>query len=347
MKWFSRKEKRESGGSFADAVVRLIEAQAAGTAGDAGSSAAVEAASGALSRAFASAEVQGPGWAQDAISPTFLAQAGRDLVRSGESMHRVQNARAGGVQLIPCASWHFDGDHDPSNWRVRATAYGPSTSTTWNLPFAGVIFVAWGATPGMPYTGTSPHAWAGTSSRLHAQVEKSLGDEASGPIAQLLPIPKNPSDAEAALIASISAARGGALTLETTASGFGKGPSEAPRRDWIASRLGPHPPEALVRLAEQAYHRTLAAMGCPPALFESGADGTAQREALRRWHMNTVMPLARILERELREKLEVDVKIHFDGYAMDLVSRASVVDKLVRAGVDTTLALSVVGMNDD
>ena len=57
MRWpWQRRERRDSGGDFSDAVVRLIEAQAAGTAADASSTAAVEAASGALSRAFASAE---------------------------------------------------------------------------------------------------------------------------------------------------------------------------------------------------------------------------------------------------------------------------------------------------
>ena len=57
--FFGKREKRASGGDFSDAVVRLIEAQAAGSAADAGSTAAVEAASGALSRAFAGATVVG------------------------------------------------------------------------------------------------------------------------------------------------------------------------------------------------------------------------------------------------------------------------------------------------
>ena len=72
MHWpWSKRERRDSGGDFSDAVVRLIEAQAAGTAADASSTAAVEAASGALSRAFASAEVVGPAWVQEAVSPAF------------------------------------------------------------------------------------------------------------------------------------------------------------------------------------------------------------------------------------------------------------------------------------
>ena len=82
MRWpWQSVEKRESGGDFSDAVVRLIEAQAAGSAADASSTAAVEAASGALSRAFASASVVGPEWVKNAVTPSVLAQIGRDLIR--------------------------------------------------------------------------------------------------------------------------------------------------------------------------------------------------------------------------------------------------------------------------
>ena len=63
--------------------MRLLEAQAAGTAADASSTAAVEAASGALSRAFAAATVEGEAWARELVSPAFLAQVGRDLIRNG------------------------------------------------------------------------------------------------------------------------------------------------------------------------------------------------------------------------------------------------------------------------
>ena len=89
----------------------------------------------------------------------------------------------------------------------------------------------------------------------------------------------------------------------------------------------------------------LAACGTPPSLF-TDSDGTAQREAVRRWHLNTVLPLARLLEHELTAKLETDVKLKFDSYALDMVSRASVVDKLVRAGVPIATALSAVNLDD-
>ena len=95
MRWpWSKPETRESGGDFTDAVVRLIEAQAAGSAADASSTAAVEAAAGALSRAFASAGVEGPPHVLEAVTPAVLAQVGRDLVRSGDSHPRNRRGPA-------------------------------------------------------------------------------------------------------------------------------------------------------------------------------------------------------------------------------------------------------------
>ncbi len=345
---WSKREKRESGGDFSDAVVRLIESQAAGTAADAGSTAALEAASGALSRAFASARVEGPPHVVEAVTPRFMAQAGRDLIRSGDSMHVIRVNRAGRVSLLPCSSWHFEGDAHPDTWTVRATVYGPSTSTTRHLPFAGVVFITWGSTPGQPYVGTGPLSWAHTTARLQSEAERSLADEAAGPIANLLALPDagRPGDDDdplAELREDIRTARGRALLVETTSGGFEHGPSQAPRKDWIASRLGPAPPASLVQAAENAFAAVLAATGTPPSLFLD-ADGTAQREAVRRWHLNTVLPLARLLAAELQDKLDGDCQLVFDNYPLDLQGRAQAFQKLVAGGVSVNEALATSGL---
>ena len=348
---FRRREKRQSGGEFSDAVTRLIEERAAGTVADTSSTAAVEAASGSLSRALASAEVVGPAWVQQAVSPGVLGQVGRDLVRAGQSMHVVRMDGMGRVQLIPASSWHWEGSHDPATWTVRVTAYGPSTSTTWHLPGSGVVFVRWGGTPGVPYVGTGPLSWASITAKLQSEVERSLADEAGGPIANLIAIPQDggddgEDDTLTALKADIRTARGKALLLETVNSGWGEGRGSAPQRDWSGQRLGPQPPDSMVKAADGAFNRVLAACGVPPAMFID-ADGTSQREALRRWHLNTVMPLARLVEHELTEKLETEVRLRFDTYALDMVSRAGVVAKLVSAGVAPTTALDAVGLGND
>ena len=240
--------------------------------------------------------------------------------------------------------------HDPDTWTVRATAYGPSTSTTWNLPGAGVVFVRWGATPGQPYTGTGPLSWAHTTTRLASEAERSLADEAAGPLAQILAVPQDGGDPDddgdvyAALRADIARARGRALLVETTAAGWGEGMASAPQRDWSAARLGPTPPAVMAEVSRDAFTRTLAACGIPPSLFTDDADGTAQREALRRWHMGTVVPMARLLEAELRDKLEADVRLRFDPYPLDIQGRAAGFAKMVAGGVSVEQALAASGL---
>ena len=351
---WGRRETRDSGGDFTDAVVRLIEAQAAGTAADASSTAAVEAAAGALSRAMASARVEGPSHVLDAVTPGFLAQVGRDLIRSGDSMHVIRVTMAGRVELLPCSSWHFEGSASPDTWTVRATTYGPSTSTTRHLPFAGVVFVKWGSTPGQPYVGIGPTSWAHLTARLQSEAERSIADEAQGVLAQLMSVPESGAkvgpdgevtDPTAKLRADLASARGKTAFVETTAGGWGGGRGEAPRSDWRASRLGPMPPDSMVRVRSDTFSAVLAATGTPPALFDN-SDGTSQRESFRRYLTLTVQPMARVLARELAHKLDAPgVSLTFDDlYAHDLQGRATAFQKLVKAGVPVTEALTTSGL---
>ena len=89
--------------------------------------------------------------------------------------------------------------------------------------------------------------------------------------------------------------------------------------------------------------------GRPIAVIpEIGAAGMAATWVEdRRWHLNTVLPLARLVEHELSLKLETPVKLKFDSYALDMVSRATVVAKLAQAGVSMQTALDAVGLADD
>ena len=93
-----------------------------------------------------------------------------------------------------------------------------------------------------------------------------------------------------------------------------------------------------------AFNHVLAATGTPPSLFASNAQGVAQREAIRRWHLGTVLPLARLVEVELSEKLEAAVTLKFDGYALDLAGRAQAFQKLVAGGMAIQEALAVTGL---
>ena len=351
--WENRESGGQSPGNYSDAIVRLLESAAANKTIDASSTAAVEAAAGALSRAFMAAEVSGPTWALKALNPVFLGQVGRDLIRSGSSMHRMDIDGMGMLKLTPSSQWYFTGPDHETDWTVQVTTYGPSGSTTRYIPYAGVVFIRWGSRPGTPYLGVGPTSWATTTARLQAESERSLADESGGPLAQLLPIPMDglgdqgdnvtAPDPLAMLRADIRGARGKALLLETTSAGYGEGREAAPKKDWIANRLGPQPPESMVQLRSDAFEAVLAATGTPPSLFLD-SDGTAQREAVRRWHMGTVEPLAKMLEWELSEKLETPIRLDFDGYPKDLAGRAATFQKLVAGGMSMNEAMTISGL---
>ena len=213
---------------------------------------------------------------------------------------------------------------------------------------AGVVFVRWGSTPGQPYVGVGPLSWAHTTARLQSEAERSLADEAQGPLAQLLAIPQDggddsDSDALKMLKSDIAGARGKALLVETSASGWGEGRTAAPQRDWQAARLWPAPPVTMATIRKDAFEAVLAACGVPPSLF-TDADGTSQREAVRRWHLNLVLPLARMVEHELTAKLETEVRLKFDAYPLDLAGRAQAFQKLVAGGVAVNEALATSGL---
>ena len=354
MHWPWQREKRDAGGGYTDAVVAAIEAQAAQSTANVSSTAAIEAVAGMLSRAFADAEVVAEPWAQAAVSPFWLMQVGRSLVREGASLSVLNMAGSGDLELVPAAFWNFErydspGGEREDGWQCRVTTYGPGSSHTRLLGRDRLVYVRWGTSPGTRYRGQGPTSWAALTARLQGEAERSLGDEAAGPLAQIVPIPQDPGDDDdplAQIRADIAAARGKAVLVETTAAGWGEGRASAPQADWRPQRLGPAPPEAMVAVADAAFSRMVAACGASVSLF-TDADGTAQREAWRRWHLGTVQPLARLLAHELTLRLETDVKLRLDKYPTDLAGRAGAFKALVTGGMDVTEAAAVSGLLAD
>ena len=234
MRWpWSKTEKRDSGGNFSDAVVRLIESQAAGTAADASSTAAVEAASGALSRAFASADVRGEAWVQEIVTPSFLAQVGRDLIRNGDSMNAIQNLELHGNDPVDPgvklalgrqsrSGFNVDGARDVHTG-LRRRQPGIYRLTSVDIPALG--FDAWST--------LCRHRAAelGTHDRTTAksETERSLADEAqAAALAQLLAIPQDGGDGgDDDPLAMMKGrhqakARGKALLVETSSGRLGR-----------------------------------------------------------------------------------------------------------------------------
>ena len=194
MRWpWQRSERRESQ-PFTDAVVEAIRAQAAGasTSADASATAALEAASGLVARAFASADVRDAGRAGRALGPHTLALIGRNLIRRGESLFLIEVADE--LRLIPAGSWDVRGDWRESSWWYRLDMFGPSGNVTRLVPSAGAVHCRYAYDPARPWHGLAPLAWARLTGRLLGETETALADEASGPRGSLVPVPNTPGD---------------------------------------------------------------------------------------------------------------------------------------------------------
>ena len=87
----------------------------------------------------------------------------------------------------------------------------------------------------------------------------------------------------------------------------------------------------------------------PPGLAFGNTDGTAAREAIRRWFHTSVAPVGRQVEAELREKLEEPgLTLSFpalEAFASDTVGKARTASLLVAAGEPVEAALAKAGFD--
>ena len=351
MRWPWSKQV-ETRASYSDAVVAAILSQASGTAaGDPGAIAALETSAGLYARAFASATVKPDNFRTAPITPAVLSLIARNLIRRGESLHLIE-VEGGAIRLSPCGTWDISGGDDPRSWMVRGDLFGPSGSRSAYHPWDAFLHVRYAVDPSRPWRGVGPLGWASDTGLLAANLEKRLGEEAGGAVAHLLPIPSDGGDGgeddpQAQLKADIRKGKGRTLLVETTQGGNGEGRSAAPQKDWVPSRLGADPPDALPTLRSDAALSVLGACGIPASLATTaGSSGTDAREGWRRFLHGSVQPVAQLIAEELGEKLDVPgLSITFDSLmASDLSGRARAFQSLVNGGMDVSKAAGLAGL---
>ena len=330
-------EHRQTSGSYTDAVVSaLLQAAAGSVSADPSTLGALEVCAGAWSRAFASAHVEPQTAVSVAVTPGALATIGRNLIRRGQSMHLIDVSDGGDVELVDVGQWDTRGGVSHSTWHVRADLHGPDVTLTRTVPYAGVVHCRYAYDQARPWIGVGPLSWALQTGRLAAALERALADEASSPVGHVLPVPagqREPTDEDAdaaenpdplaGMKADIGKLRGTVALVETMAEGFGDRGGR-PDSDWKPRRLGANPPATLDAIRTGAALSVYGACGVPPSLFMLPADGTGQRESWRRFLHGSVSPVAKLVEAELREKLEIpDLTLVFDElYAADVQGRA-------------------------
>ena len=346
---FLKTEKRESQ-PFTEAIQAAIFEQASGSAPlDVKALGALEVAAGFWARAFASANITPENPLTRSLTPSILAMIGRELCRRGETLFKITVTPSGKVRLIPAGSWDIRGGTDPDSWIYRVDLFGASRHRTEYLPGPGLLHFRYAVDPANPWLGLSPLQYARDSGKLAAALEKRLGEEAAAPVGNLLPVPQDGGDGSegdslVSLKSDLRNARGRTLLVPTTAEGWGEGMAAAPRQDWQQKRIGADPPEALEKIRGAVGETILACCGVPVELAELG-QGTAAREAWRRFLHATIDPLGKLVAEELTEKFEFPVSLSFDSLmASDISGRARAFQSMVGGGMDITKAAALSGL---
>ena len=145
----------------------------------------------------------------------------------------------------------MEGGYDPESWIYRVDLPGPSTTSSRKYPSSSVIHIRFAVHPSSPWKGISPLSFATSTGSLGANLETRLGEETSGPVGYVLPIPSDGGDNTAsdplkALRADLAALKGGISLVETTSGGWNEGRGAAPQRDWVPQRLGARIPQGNV-----------------------------------------------------------------------------------------------------
>ena len=300
--------------------------------------AAVEAASGLIGRCFAGAEVSGDRFGL--VSAAVLETIGRELVRRGEAVFEIDGETS--PRLVPAGTWDIRGGTDPATWFYRVDTFGASNHRTRVVPSAGVVHARINVDPVRPWLGRSPVRVAADTASTAAHAERSATGEARLPTGRLLPMPIADGKIREGFEASVR--RGGLHVVRGHEYGQGREPSNR----WDLNKFQPAPAESHIELRRDSARDVLGACGIPGVLFDARADGTATREAYRRLVFTTLQPWSRIVEAELRDKLDSpELALSFAGlHGADLATRGRALKQLTESGVSLAEAMAITGLSD-
>ena len=114
--------------------------------------------------------------------------------------------------------------------------------------------------------------------------------------------------------------------------------------DLKAERFGAEPPASLVDLVDVSSREIYAACGFNAALW-GGSQAASVREAWRLDLFGVLSPLGRLVEAELKDKLDDEVSLSWQELrASDLSGRARAFQSMVGGGMDISKAIAVAGL---
>ena len=295
----------ETRSSYTESAIQAMVDGALASTSNLQQTGALETAANIIAKGFISSTIQNaPVYVMEAISAEWLGYVGRNLIRCGEVVFKIEVSE-GSVMLIPAADWDVRGDPNPTTWLYDLTMAGPNRIFTQTLPGSAVVHIRYATDPHKPWKGIGPLESARIAGKLSAGVNQALQEEVTNmPRGGVLTIPQEATEETSALKTTFAKLRGSLFITKTTQGAYGGDMRNKPKTDMEPTRIGAAPPQYLVQLRNDSDTEILAACGVPPELASGQAGGGAGREAWRRLLFGTLRPLGLIIQEELRDKMD-------------------------------------------
>lgn len=328
-----------------DAVVAAVQAAANGAVSAAEwSSGGLQAAIAIWTRACDAIEIRGAD-----LPSEWLSETVRTMLETGESIQVIDGVAP--LTLLPVASHDITGGANPASWRYRCDLASPSGTVVRNLPREGVLHFRWAWRRAEPWKGLGPAQLAPLLGALASNSEGALRADMRAVSGALIPLPSEEEEPEEGeegindqLRKSLAGLNGKTAFVETTSGGW-SGSGDKPQGDWIQRRIGPAPDGELIRAWQQAGIE-LAQVAAVPSALIANVEGSASREAWRRFIHASVQPLCRRIASELSAGL-AGAEIEMDASSLaasDIQGRARAFASMVTAGMDVGQATALSGL---
>ena len=336
MKWppWAKPEVRES---YTDQIIGNMMSAASGSS-DA-SLAAIEISSRWWGSSLSTASISPVNAALAPVDASFLDFVGRELVRHGESCH-VLDVVDGAVELHPVSSWQVEGSYRRSEWVYNCNMSGPSSTVTRKLGASQVIHIRYGVSRDRPWKGNSPASMAAATLQAGSRLERSLGEELALRTQQML-VPRRSSNDFGGM--GDLAPENLDKVVKALSQSVNQGVFALPT-DLEPRKLGPTPHPTYPELRDRLMYDILSMHGVNPTLVAPNSTGQGLRESFRQFLFSTIRPVARLIEMELREKLEPTASLSFEALrGADIQGSARAYASLVKADMQPADAARIVG----
>ena len=306
--------------------------------------AVVEACIGLIANCFRQSTIQ-PDTLQGTLKKEVLASMIRRMLTVGESLS-VMEMEDGNLVLNQAVGWDVSGNvSNPNKWRYQVEVATPSGGRTITTNGAGVIHFRYVSEPENPYKGFSPLYLMQKTAGTLFEVESRFDEEAQTSTGQILSMTQESETIDTQEdwlnhYQYLNKLKGGVF-VERQNRERGSQMNFAGR-----TRVGPEYSLNQVYLRDRLHADVASAFGVPIELLIADGEGTATREAFRRFVLTCINPLASNLSEELSLKLDTSCGLlnSIPLRSSDLQGIARAIKALVDSGKSIDEAMALAGL---